>query len=72
MIDSLNTLDFASRLWGLFRGLIIGALNNLEEQYGEVISDIMDHIDRNVQQFFVQVMQMDNFTLRLEAQGEGD
>jgi len=72
MIDSLNTLDFASRLWGLFRGLIIGALNNLEEQYGEVISDIMGHIDHSVQQFFVQVMQMDNFTLRLEAESEGD
>ncbi len=72
MIDSLCTLDFASRLWGLFRGLITGALNDLKAQYGETISDIMGHIDHKVQQFFVQVMQMDSFTLRLEAEAAVD
>lgn len=72
MIKSLCTLDFASRLWGLFRGLIRGALNDLKEQYGEVVSDIMGHIDRSVQRFFMQVMQMDSFTLRLEAETSVD
>ncbi len=68
MIDSLCTLDFASRLWGLFRGLIAGALGNLQEKYGEHASEIMEHIDLTVKKFFEQVMQMDSFTLRLEAQ----
>ena len=32
----MNTMDFASRLWILFRALILGALNELQEEYGEV------------------------------------
>ena len=72
MIKSLCTLDFASRLWGVFRALIAGALDGLKAQYGEDVTDIMRHIDRTVQQFFEQVMQMDCFTLRLEAVSDGD
>jgi len=68
MIDSLCRLDFAGRLWGLFRALISGALGELKAQYGELTADIMEHIDRTVKQFFEQVMQMDSFTLRLEAE----
>ena len=68
MIDSLSSLDYASRLWGLFRALIAGALDELKAQYGEMVSDILGHIDRTVKLFFEQVMQMDSFTLRLEAE----
>jgi hypothetical protein len=72
MIKSLCTLDFASRLWGVFRALITGALEGLKVQYGEGVTEIMRHIDRTVQQFFEQAMQMDCFTLRLEAVSSGD
>jgi hypothetical protein len=71
MIKSLCTLDFASRLWGVFSALITGALNELKAQYGESINDISAHIDRTVAQFFEQVMQMDHLTLRLEAESGG-
>jgi hypothetical protein len=32
----------------------------------------MNQIDKTVQEFFMQVMQMDTFTLRLEAKSIGD
>jgi SRSO17 transposase len=72
MIDSLCTLDFASRLWGVFRALIAGALDELKLPSGEGSIDIMGHIERTVTQFFEQVMQMDSFTLRLEGESSGD
>lgn len=72
MIKSLCTLDFASRLWGVFRALITGTLNELKTHYGESITDISAHIDRTVAMFFEQVMQMDCLTLRLEAESGGD
>lgn len=72
MIKSLCTLDFATRLWGVFKALITGALNDLKPQYGESITDISAHIDRTVALFFEQVMQMDHLTLRLEAESGGD
>lgn len=65
--NSMRSLDFASRLWGMFRALIAGALDELKVQFGEAMGDILRHIDHTVKQFFEQVMQMDSFTLRLEA-----
>ena len=73
MINSLCTLDFASRLWVIFRALISGALDELSKLYGvSVAQEIMNQIDKTVQEFFMQVMQMDTFTLRLEAKSIGD
>jgi hypothetical protein len=67
MGKNLRSLDFASQLWILFRALIAGTFDELEAQYGEIMGDILRHIDCKVKQFFEQVMQMDSFTLRLEA-----
>lgn len=39
MIKSLGTLDFASRLWGVFRALIGGALVELKVHYGEGVTE---------------------------------
>ena len=73
MINSLCTLDFASRLWVIFRALISGALDELSKLYGvSAAQEIMNQIDKTVQEFFMQVMQMDTFTLRLEAKSIGD
>lgn len=72
MIKSLCTLDFASRLWGVFRALLTGTLNELKAHYGDSITDISAHLDRTVSLFFEQVMQMDRLSLRLEAEAGGD
>ena len=66
----MNTMDFASRFWVLFRALILGAMNELQEEYGEATTRILELIDQKVKDYFMQVMQMDSFTLRLKAKSE--
>jgi hypothetical protein len=61
---------FKGVLWGIFRALIAGALDQLKVQFGAAMGDILRHIEHMVKQFFEQVMQMDSFTLRLEAMPE--
>ncbi len=68
--ETMITMDFASRLWILFRALILGALNELREEYGEATTRILELIDQKVKDYFVHVMQMDSFTLRLKAKSE--
>lgn len=67
IVDNLCELDFAHRLWGLFRGLITLALNENNELSEESKENTLRHIDHTVELFFKQVMQMDSYTLQLEA-----
>ena len=69
--DSLRNLDFACKLWGLFKALIsdaISSITSLSASEGELI---LDKINEEVTSFFNQVMQMDTFTLRQEAISSG-
>ena len=65
--ESLSCLNFASKLWGLFKALIAGALNEMASLTRTEKQDVLNKIDQTVVDFFTQVMQMDNFTLRQEA-----
>lgn len=65
--ESMCSLNFASKLWGLFKALISGALSEMNELSGEDKTNILAKINQTVVNFFTQVMQMDNFTLRQEA-----
>ena len=62
--ESLTTLNFACKLWGLFKALIAGALREMSKLTTTEKSDVLEKIDQTVINFFMQVMQMDNFTLR--------
>lgn len=64
--DQLTTLDFAQRLWELFRVLINGALSGIEKQLGNKKEIIMTAIDERIEAFFVQALQLDTFTLEME------
>jgi hypothetical protein len=72
MGKNLRSLDFASQLWILFRAIIAGTFDELEALHGDILGDILRRIDCKVKQFFEQVMQMDSFTLRLEAMPDKD
>lgn len=63
----LETLDFAKRLWGLFQILISGALEGMRESLGSLVPTVMSVIEESIQGFFVQALQLDTFTMRLEA-----
>ena len=64
--DQLDTMNFASRLWQIFRAIISDTLHELEKTLGCSTDRIMQLIDQRVYDFFVQSLQLDVFTLRLE------
>jgi hypothetical protein len=64
--DQLDTLNFAGRLWQIFRAIISGTLQELQKTLGYDADIVMQVIDQRVQEFFVQSLQLDVFTLQLE------
>lgn len=67
LIEQLTRLDFARQLWGCFRTLISEALIELNDHLGMTVESLLTQIDQHVQRFFVQALQLDEFTLQLEA-----
>jgi hypothetical protein len=65
--ESLCSLNFASKLCGLFKVLITGALSDIIGLNEDDKHKIIDSIDQTVVNFFTQVMQMDSFALRQET-----
>ena len=60
-------IGFAAQLWQVFRALISGALDELKTLLGDAATLVMETIEAHVQGFFVQALQLDPRTLRLEA-----
>jgi SRSO17 transposase len=60
-------ISFAGKLWQVFRAVITGALDSLKAVLGDTVAIVMDAIDAHIQCWFVQVLQLDARTLRLEA-----
>ena len=65
--ESLSCLNFASKLWGLFKALMTLAVNEMVNLTSVDKSDVLEKIEQTVIDFFTQVMQMDSFTLRQEG-----
>ena len=64
--DQITTLDFAQRLCQLFRVLISGALDGIKNKLGKKTEVIMLAIDKRIEDFFIQALQLDAFTLEME------
>ena len=64
--DQLNLLSFAKRLWQVFRAIISDTLEDLGETLGCSAETLMKMFDEKVNQFMVQSLQLDAFTMRLE------
>ena len=64
-----NSMDinYAAKLWQVFRVVITGALEELKSELGEAVTVVMETIDAHMRCLFVQVLQLDPKTLRLEA-----
>ena len=62
-----TSIDYAARLWQVFRAVIAGALDELKILLGDMGTLVTGAIERHVQSFFVQALQLDVRTLRLEA-----
>jgi hypothetical protein len=66
MKEQLTTLDFAQRLWQLFRALISGAIDRFKKELGKMTETIKAAIDDRIDEFFAQALQLDVFTLKME------
>ena len=62
-----TAIGYATRLWLVFRAMIAGALDELKVLLGDMASQVMETIERHVQSFFVQALQLDVRPLRMEA-----
>jgi SRSO17 transposase len=67
IIANATAIDHATRLWHVFHAVIAGALDELKIQFGDLLEQVMETIERHVENFFVQALQLDVRTLRLEA-----
>jgi hypothetical protein len=65
--NNVHQISFATQLWSVFRAVITGALDELKILLGDAVTLIMETIECHVQRFFVQALQLDPQTLRLEA-----
>ena len=68
LCSNSTDISFAGKLWQVFRILIAGALGELKTELGDAVNLVMETIDTHIHCWFVQVLQLDIKTLRLEAQ----
>ena len=64
--DQLNLMSLAGRLWQIFRAIISDTLDELGDALGCSVETLLKAFDEKVNQFFVQSLQLDSFTMRLE------
>ena len=67
MSNGLMGLSFGQRLWGLFKCLINNTLEQFRAELGELADQIMSTLEQSINAFFRQALQLDSFTLELEA-----
>jgi SRSO17 transposase len=67
MCSNSTDISFAGKLWQVFRAVITGALEGLKAVMGDAVAIVMDAIDTHIECWFLQVLQLDARTLRLEA-----
>ena len=67
LIANATSIDYSTRLWQVFHAVIIGALDEMKIRLGDMVPQVKKAIEQHVQSFFVQALQLDTRTLRLEA-----
>lgn len=67
MCSNSADISFAGKLWQVFRAVITGALDSLKAVMGDAVAIVMEVIDAHIECWFLQVLQLDARTLRLEA-----
>jgi hypothetical protein len=67
IIANAMAIDHATRLWHVFHAVIAGELDEVKTQLGDILAQVMGAIERHVENFFVQTLQLDIRMMRLEA-----
>lgn len=64
--EQMDSINFATRLWKIFRAIISGTLQSLREELGLPVKEIMSELDRKIEEFFIKSLQLDSQTMQLE------
>lgn len=72
LVEGIVNLGFAKRLWELFKALINHGLTGVQSQLGCSVDFLMSAIEETINNFFMQALQLDVFTMRLESIDNGD
>lgn len=72
LVEGLVKLRFAKRLWGLFQALTQQGLEAIQGQLGCPVGIAIAAIEQTIHSFFMQALQLDAFSLRLEVLDTGD
>ena len=67
LCNNTSDISFAAKLWQVFRAIITGALDELKTIFGDAVTLILETIETHIQYFFIQVLQLEPKTLRLET-----
>lgn len=67
LCSNSTDISFAAKLWQVFSAVITGALEELKSVLGDAVELVMETIVAHIKCLFVQVLQLDPKTLRLEA-----
>ena len=67
LCNNTSNISFAAKLWQVFRAIITGALDELKTILGDAVTLILETIETHIQYFFIQVLQLEPKTLRLET-----
>jgi hypothetical protein len=67
IIANATAIDHATRLWHVFHAVIAGVLDEVKTQLGGMLAQVIGAIERHVENLFVQTLQLDVRTMRLEA-----
>jgi hypothetical protein len=55
----LRDINYAALLWQVFKAIISGALNELKELLGDAVTLVIETIEKHINCFFVQALQLD-------------
>lgn len=64
--NQFDSLNYAARLWSVFRSLVAGTLKSIGDQLTCTVEEVMEKIDDRVQAFLIQALQLDSFSMSAE------
>ena len=66
LVDQIRTLSYAQKLWKMFRVMIHNALDSMNDRLGCATQEVMDVVDRQMEMFFVDALQLDSRIIQQE------
>ena len=66
LVDQIRTLSYAQKLWKMFRVTIHNAVNGIGSTLGCATEDVMEAVDRQMERFFIDALQLDSRIIQQE------